>query len=229
VLRGFRDVMREAPDAFQATLNLTTGERGLFISLCHAGAAEQAEPLLRSLRAIARPTREAIHTQPYATLATRAAATAPVGIPPSAFRAIEAVYRDSVTDEVIDIVVDLLTEAPPDAVMGLSHYMHGEVCRVDPAATAFPHRRAHAVHLRVACQWSDPAESARRFAWTDAWRQMCRPKAGESLYANYQTYSTNAGARSIYGMNHDRLAALQARHDPDNVFRRNANVVPAEA
>ncbi|MFM8826836.1 MAG: FAD-binding oxidoreductase [Actinomycetota bacterium] len=229
VLRGFRDVMREAPDAFQATLNLTTGERGLFISLCHAGAAEQAEPLLRSLRALARPTREDIREQPYATLATRAAATAPVGMPPSTFRAIEAVYRESVSDDMIDIVVDRLNEAPPDAVMGLSHYMHGAVCRVDPAATAFPHRRAHAVHLRVACQWSDPAESDRRFAWTDAWREMCRPKAGESLYANYQTYSTTDGARSIYGANHDRLAALKARHDPDNVFRRNANVVPAQA
>ncbi|MFM8537878.1 MAG: FAD-binding oxidoreductase [Planctomycetaceae bacterium] len=229
VLRGFRDVMREAPDAFQATLNLTTGERGLFISLCHAGAAEQAEPLLRSLRALARPTREDIREQPYATLATRAAATAPVGMPPSTFRAIEAVYRESVSDDMIDIVVDRLNEAPPDAVMGLSHYMHGAVCRVDPAATAFPHRRTHAVHLRVACQWSDPAESERRFAWTDAWREMCRPKAGESLYATYQTYSTTDGARSIYGANHDRLAALKARHDPDNVFRRNANVVPAQA
>lgn len=229
VLGGFRDLMREAPDAFQATLNLTTGERGLFISLCHAGSAEQAEPLLRSLRAIARPSREEIHAQPYATLATKAAATAPVGMSPSTFRAIEAVYRESVTDEVIDIVVDRLKEAPPDAVMGLSHYMHGAVCRVDPAATAFPHRRAHAVHLRVACQWSDPAESERRFAWNEAWRQMCRPQAGESLYANYQTYATAAGARSIYGTNHDRLGKLKARHDPDNVFRRNANVVPARA
>jgi hypothetical protein len=81
----------------------------------------------------------------------------------------------------------------------------------------------------VACQWSDPAESDRRFAWTDAWREMCRPKAGESLYANYQTYATADGARSIFGTNHDRLAALKARHDPDNVFHRNANVPPAQA
>ena len=34
--------------------------------------------------------------------------------------------------------------------MGLSHYMHGQVCRVEPDATAFPHRQAHSVHLRVA-------------------------------------------------------------------------------
>ncbi len=37
VLRGFSDLMRDAPDGFQATLNLTRGDRGLFLSLCHAG------------------------------------------------------------------------------------------------------------------------------------------------------------------------------------------------
>ena len=30
-----RNFMAEAPDFFQATLNLTRGERGAFISLCH--------------------------------------------------------------------------------------------------------------------------------------------------------------------------------------------------
>jgi FAD/FMN-containing dehydrogenase len=46
----FRDFMAEAPDAFQATLNLTPGQRGVFISLCHAGAEAEADRLLRPLR-----------------------------------------------------------------------------------------------------------------------------------------------------------------------------------
>src|SRR5437870_9314114 len=33
VLRFFRELMDEAPDTFQATLNLTSGERGVFVSL----------------------------------------------------------------------------------------------------------------------------------------------------------------------------------------------------
>jgi hypothetical protein len=39
--------------------------------------------------------------------------------------------------EIIDICVDKLAQATPDVVMGVSHYMHGEVCRVKPEATAF--------------------------------------------------------------------------------------------
>src|SRR5262249_24567448 len=46
VLRFFRELMDEAPDAFQATLNLTPGERGVFVSLCHAGSENEAERTL---------------------------------------------------------------------------------------------------------------------------------------------------------------------------------------
>src|SRR6266850_1363011 len=58
VSRFFRELMDEAPDAFQATLNLTPGERGVFVSLCHSGSENEAERALRSLRAIATPTKE---------------------------------------------------------------------------------------------------------------------------------------------------------------------------
>ena len=47
VLRFFREFMAEAPDAFQATLNLTPGERGVFVQLCHAGESAEAERLLQ--------------------------------------------------------------------------------------------------------------------------------------------------------------------------------------
>lgn len=224
VLRGFRDVMHGAPDAFQATLNLTPGPRGLFISLCHAGDPASAEALLGQLRAIARPTAERVSCQSYAALATRAAATNPGTGPAPAFRTIQTVYRDALDDDVVDVIVERLGHAPPDAIMGLSHYMHGAVCRVAADATAFPHRRAHSVHVRVACSWTDPAETAARFAWGEEWVRLLRPPRDERIYANYQTYDAAAGAAAIYGPNHARLVALKRRLDPTNEFRRNANV-----
>jgi FAD/FMN-containing dehydrogenase len=48
VLRLFRSLMAEAPDSFQAALNLTTGERGVFVRLCHAGERAEAARLLRA-------------------------------------------------------------------------------------------------------------------------------------------------------------------------------------
>ena len=108
--------------------------------------------------------------------------------------------------------------------MGLSHYMHGEVCRIDPSATAFPHRQAHSIHLRVAFNWNDPAISQQRLAWGEQWLRSLRPTGGERLYANYQTYATDAGAQSLFAENFMRLSELKQKHDPDNFFRRNANI-----
>ena len=224
VLRGFRDIMQEAPDGFQATLNLTSGERGVFIGLCHAGDENEGDGLLQTIRSIATPIKEAVRRQPFADLAQKAAATNPGNAPPPTFRAIQTVYRDRITEEIIDIIVDQLAHASPDVIMGLSHYMHGEVCRVKPDATAFPHRAAHSVHLRVAFNWSNPEDNERRFAWGEQWLRLLRPKSDERIYANYQTYETSVGSPSLFGPNYDRLLALKNKHDPTNFFRRNANI-----
>jgi len=227
VLRGFREVMHDAPDGFQATLNLTSGERGLFLSLCHSGPESEAESLLQQFRSLAPPTKEAVSRQPYATLAEKAAATNPGSGPAPAFRAIQTVYREQIADDVIDLYVDQLAQASPDVVFGLSHYMHGEVCRVAPEATAFPHRQAHSIHLRAAHSWNDAQDHEKRFAWGEEWLRQLRPASDERLYANYQTYETAAGSPSLFGSNHARLLTLKTRHDPENVFRRNANIAPA--
>lgn len=229
VLRGFREIMHGAPDGFQATLNLTSGERGIFLGLCHSGPEKKAESLLKQIRSIATPTKEAIARQPFATLAEKAAATNPGNGPAPAFRAIQTVYRERISDDVIDIYVDQLEQATPDVIFGLSHYMHGQVCRVAPDATAFPHRQAHSVHLRAAYNWGDPQDSEKRFAWGEEWLRQLRPATNEQLYANYQTYETAAGSSSIFGVNHPRLLALKTKHDPDNVFRRNANIASVRA
>ncbi len=228
VLRGFREIMQEAPDAFQAAINLTPGERGVFIGLSHAGDERDAEQLFQKVRSLAKPTKVNVNRQPFADLAEKAAATSPVNIPAPTFRAIQTVYRDAITDDIIDIYVDQLTQAPPDVILGLSHYMHGEVCRIQSDATAFPHRKEHSVHLRVAYNWSDPRETDARFAWGENWLKLLRPVSNENLYANYQTYETAAGSPSLFGLNHPRLLALKKKHDPENFFRRNANIAPAK-
>lgn len=224
VLRGFREIMHESPDCFQATLNLTSGERGLFVSMCHTGAERDADQMLKKIRAIAPPIREAVGRQSFAALAERAPATDSGKGPAPAFRGIQTVYRDRLTDEIIDVYVEQLLGGTPDVVMGLSHYMHGQVCRVDPTATAFPHRREHSIHLRASFSWSDPLLTESKLAWGEQWRDALRDESNERIYANYQTYETAAGSPSVFAQNHARLLALKQKHDPTNFFHRNANI-----
>jgi len=226
VLRFFRELMDEAPDAFQATLNLTPGERGVFVSLCHAGSENEAERTLRSLRAIAPPTKEFVKRQEFAALAERPAATNPMNTLPPAFRGIQTVYRDRLSDDLIDIIVDRLEGASPEAIMGISHYMHGQVCRVAPSATAFPLREAGGLNVRLAYTWNDPATGQRLRQWADESLRLLRPSVNERIYANFQTYEASGGAAAVYSVNFARLARIKNKHDPQNFFRRNSNIPP---
>ncbi|MEW6302024.1 MAG: FAD-binding oxidoreductase [Verrucomicrobiota bacterium] len=224
VLRFFRELMDEAPDAFQATLNLTSGERGIFVNFCHAGSEQEAERTLRSLRAIAPPAKEFVKRQEFGAFAVRPAATNPANTPPPQFRGIQTVYRDRLSDDVINIIVERLAHAAPEAIMGISHYMHGQVCRVAPGATAFPLREAGGLNVRLAYTWSDPEAGRRLTGWAGESSRLLRPRAEERIYANFQTHETRTGAAAVYGANLPRLAALKQKYDPQNFFRRNSNI-----
>ena len=226
VLRFFRELMDEAPDAFQATLNLTPGERGVFVSLCHAGTENEAERILRSLRALAPPTKEFVKRQEFAALAERPAATNPANTLPPKFRGIQTVYRDRLSDDLIDTIVDRLDRASPEVIMGISHYMHGQVCRVAPSATAFPLRDAGGLNIRLAYTWNDPPAGHRLTQWADESLCLLRPTTNERIYANFQTYEAKTGAAAVYSVNFRRLARIKHKYDPQNFFRRNSNIPP---
>ena len=110
--------------------------------------------------------------------------------------------------------------------MGISHYMHGEVCRVKPEATAFSLREPGAVHIRIGLEWEDAAAADRLMDWADETWRLLRPSSGERMYANYQSYEGKGAAEAVFGDNHSRLVAIKRKYDPTNCFRRNSNIKP---
>jgi FAD/FMN-containing dehydrogenase len=225
VLRFFRELMAEAPDSFQATLNLTPGERGVFVGLCHAGEEAEAERLLRAFRTVATPAKDTVGRQQFAELAGRL----PVGATDVSFRSIATVYRNELSDDVMDKALDRLSEAPPATVLGITHYMHGEVCRIAPDATAFPLRQSGGLLIRVNLDWNDSAAAPRLMRWATDTCRLLRPSSGEQIYANYQSHAGTGSAEAVFGRNLPRLVALKQRYDPTNCFRRNSNVEPGKA
>ena len=107
--------------------------------------------------------------------------------------------------------------------------MGGAIARVGEDDTAYTHRRAPWDFLAVA-GWADPAEDADwlgsiRRCWSDV-----TVHGAEGVYVNNLGDEGQDRVRSAYGATkYDRLSHLKRRWDPENVFHRNQNVLPAPA
>lgn len=65
-------------------------------------------------------------------------------------------------------------------------------------------------------------------AWTSGVWDVLRPE-GSGVYVNFLENEGPDRVRAAYpGSTYDRLAATKRRYDPDNVFRFNQNVLPAQ-
>jgi FAD/FMN-containing dehydrogenase len=77
--------------------------------------------------------------------------------------------------------------------------------------------------------WTDPAQNEEAIAWArEVFDAMERYSTG-AVYLNFPGLGEEeeALARAGYGVNYERLAALKAKYDPDNLFRMNINIPPA--
>ncbi len=106
--------------------------------------------------------------------------------------------------------------------------MTGVVSRVDPAATAFPHR-AEQYDFLVLSQWDSRAMSPRNIAWTQGLFAAMRPFLEAGVYMNNLGDEGRDRVRDAYGANYRRLAGIKANYDPDNLFRFNPNIQSSRA
>ena len=65
--------------------------------------------------------------------------------------------------------------------------------------------------------------------WARSLFSALRPHMmGDGTYINVLVEQDDARVRETYGPKFDRLQRIKAKYDPDNVFRHNANIKPAE-
>jgi len=112
------------------------------------------------------------------------------------------------------------------------HHMGGAYGRVAEDATAFPNRAAQ-YWLNVYGFWPDASDDAARTAWVRGFSEAVDPYAMSGQYVNFLGHDEKdplQKALAAYGpAKVERLRALKRRYDPDNLFRLNHNIPPAEA
>jgi FAD/FMN-containing dehydrogenase len=225
VLTFYRDYSLNTPDEMICGAGLLTSPDGIpMVTLIPAwfGDHAEGERYLKPMRELGRPAADLVGPVPYVAHQKFLDAAVPHGIP----RYLKMGYVPEMPAEFIDFVVQHYSRAPSPLSFILFNTMKGVLTRVSPDATAFPHRYPQ-WYYDVTAQWIDPADTAKNLEWVQAcWRDTARFTRG-TWVSWLDTDDRSDRVKVAYGQNHDRLAALKRKYDPDNLFRLNANVLPA--
>jgi FAD/FMN-containing dehydrogenase len=188
--------------------------------LCWAGDPAQGERAIAPFRALATPLADMVKPMPY-----------PGMYPPEDpdYHPM-AVALTSFTDRVREAEAELILDrlAASDAPMRVVQLrvLGGAIARVPVDATAYAHRDSR-IMVNVAAFHEGGEDRARKEAWvTELTRELARGDDG--AYVNFLADEGPDRVRAAYpGATWDRLRAIKARYDPENLFRLNQNVPPA--
>ena len=131
----------------------------------------------------------------------------------------------------IAAVVHGTSTAPGDISFLLLESISGRA-RTAPAGGAAFGQRAARWNVSALAVWEDPADDERQIAWA---RDVAARLESSSLtgagYGNYAPHdeTTDRQRASWDDERYERLRRVKRRYDPDNVFRFNHNIPPAEA
>lgn len=105
----------------------------------------------------------------------------------------------------------------------------GATNELPEAHSAVGNRDAAAV-INIASAWENARDDAANIEWARAaWRDLRAFSTG-GTYVNFLTEEEGQDRiRAAYRTNYARLAEIKATWDPENVFRTNKNITPAES
>jgi FAD/FMN-containing dehydrogenase len=237
VLRFAREYVKDLPDecgVFLAGLNappepfvpeehqLAPVYAFLIVGL---GDAEAHAGLIEPVREAIPPLIELVTPIPYTALQQMFNGSAPWGI--LAYE--KAVYLDELSDAAIEVIL----EEQPKKAFPLSFLpifvLGGAYSRAVDDATAFGGSRSVTYVVNIAAAAPTPELYEAERAWVQTfWSALVPHAAGVGSYVNFMTEHEEDRVRAAYGpQKYERLAAIKARYDPENLFHLNANIPPA--
>jgi len=226
LLRFYRDAVADVSDdltVFAALVHAPDGSgvKLAAMAVCHAGTPEEADRELAPFLGFGSPAVVQVGRMPYPVMNTLLDA----GYPAGSLNYWLSSFTDGLPDALIDTAVERFTTVPSPMTAILFEHFHGAVARVDPTATAVPHRQP-GWNLVLPSVWTDPAANEANIAWTRDTFAAMRPHLGGGRWLNYLGDDQDGAIAAAYGPNYERLREIKRRHDPENVFHLNHNIKP---
>ena len=198
------------------------GRRGVALALCYSGAIEDGERLTQPFRDL-RPAADLMGAVPYADFQSS------LDDPPGFRNWWTAEYLQDVSDEAIDTIHGHAMQMPsPGPSQTLIVPWGGAVGKIAAGDTPLQQRDAKWV-VHPFALWESPADDSAVIGWAKSFRDDMRRFSSGGVYLNFIGDEGQDRVRAAYGdEQYARLARIKAQYDPDNVFRGNQNIVPAE-
>ena len=233
VIASFVDEAQAAPDELSTIANVMTapplpflppevhGQMVLMAFLAYAGGVADGERAIAPLRALAEPMADMVRPMSYAEMyPPEEEEYRPVAVS-------KTMFVDSVGLGAAETIVERIQAS--DAMMAATQIrvLGGAVARVPKDATAYAHRDSR-VMVNVAAMYQNPEERPKHAAWVNGLSDELR-QGNEGAYVGFLADEGAERVRAAYpGPTWDRLREVKRRYDPDNVFRLNQNIPPAD-
>ena len=235
ILRGYRELIANAPEALGALFGLTLGPPLPFVPeqwhgqpvavvlTCWSGSAQEDEKIRTRLADLGPLAGQYLTRMPYPAINTLLDDLLPAGL----YHYWKGYFSKELTDEAIDVHIEYGSKIPCPQTATLLFPIDGACRRVKPDATAFAYRDARFA-TAVGPSWPDPADTKRNIAWGRAYYEALRPYCEEGGYVNFTSADDQKRVRANYRQNYTRLVKIKSRYDPTNLFRINQNIEPVK-
>jgi FAD/FMN-containing dehydrogenase len=190
--------------------------------ICWAGDPDEGERAVAPFRELATPIADMVTAMPY-----------PGMYPPEdpdyrPTAAALSLFSDHIGTAEAELILDRLAASDASMRVAQLRVLGGAIARVPTDATAYAHRDS-AIMVNVAAFYDGATDRPAKEAWVSQLADALH-QGDDGVYVNFLADEGEARVRAAYpGATWDRLAAVKARYDPDNVFRLNANIPPARA
>jgi FAD/FMN-containing dehydrogenase len=233
VLAGFVAQADAAPEELSTIANVMPapplpflpaehhGRLIIMATLAYAGEVEAGERAVAPLRALATPLADLVRPMPYPEIYP----PEEEGYHPTAVG--HNMFIDTVDKQVARTILEYLRASTAPLSVAQLRVLGGAMARVPAEATAFAHRTSRLM-VQVAAVYQRPEEAAEHRAWVDRLAAALHDGDGDArAYVNFIADEGRARVHDAYPEpTWERLAAVKARYDPDNLFHLNQNIPP---
>jgi FAD/FMN-containing dehydrogenase len=190
---------------------------------CYAGPLDKAEDVFAPVRAL-KPAFEHVGPVPHPALQSVFDGLYPPGLQ----WYWKADFVNELSDDAIRAHMGHARTIPNMFSTMHLYPVNGAAHKVRKDDTAWSYRDTTWAQVIVGVD-PDPANKDRIIQWARDYWQDVHPYSAGAAYVNFMMDEGEDRIKATYGANYERLAAIKAKYDPENLFRINQNIKPKES